>query len=117
MSKQIFRGAAVAGIAAAPVVGALSLASTACSALPPEGPVHLSFGMAGEECRFETEERSMGIEALTAAAGAWRRRGVHLDATLATPYKCLSGAIFALQRAGVKRIGWIAEPPPTKEEE
>jgi hypothetical protein len=26
-------------------------------------------------------------------------------------------AIFALQRAGVKRIGWPAEPPPAKEDE
>jgi biopolymer transport protein ExbD len=31
-----------------------------------------------------------------------------------TPYKCVVGAIFALQRAGVKRIGWIAEPPPAE---
>jgi hypothetical protein len=95
---------------------ALTFASTACSTLPPEPPVHLSFAMSGEECRFETEGRSMSLKALTAAASAWRRRGVHLDATPATPYKCLGGAIFALQRAGVKRIGWIAEPPPAEEE-
>ena len=28
------------------------------------------------------------------------------------PYKCAGGAIIALQQAGFKRVGFIAEPPP-----
>ena len=29
-----------------------------------------------------------------------------------TPYKCIGGAIFAMQMAGFARVGFISEPPP-----
>jgi len=31
------------------------------------------------------------------------------------PYKCVGPAIIEAQRAGIVRIGFIAEPPPTRE--
>jgi hypothetical protein len=69
---------------------ALACASTGCSTRPPGAPVGLSIARVADECRFEAEGRSMSLEALTAAGKAWRRRGVHLDANLDTPYKCLA---------------------------
>jgi len=36
----------------------------------------------------------------------------HIRADIDTPYRCVGGAIFAMQRAGFARIGFISEPPP-----
>jgi len=94
---------------------ALACASAGCSTRPPESRIALSIATVEGECRFVAEGRSMSLEALTAAAAAWRRRGVYIAQTLETPYKCFGGAVFALQRAGVKKIGWPAEPPPAKD--
>jgi hypothetical protein len=62
-------------------------------------------------CRYEAKGRSMSLDELVAAARAWRGRAVRCGGGLEAPYKCLGGAIFALQRAGVGRIGFVSEPP------
>ena len=36
----------------------------------------------------------------------------HIRGDVNTPYRCIGGAIFAMQRAGFARIGFISEPPP-----
>jgi len=36
----------------------------------------------------------------------------HIRGDVNTPYRCIGGAIFAIQRAGFMRIGFISEPPP-----
>ena len=38
---------------------------------------------------------------------------VHIRADINTPYRCVGGAIFTMQRAGYARIGFISEPEPT----
>jgi biopolymer transport protein ExbD len=37
----------------------------------------------------------------------------HIRGDIDTPYRCIGGAIFTMQRAGFARIGFISEPPPT----
>jgi biopolymer transport protein ExbD len=37
---------------------------------------------------------------------------VHIRGDINTPYKCIGGAIFAMQRAGFSRVGFISEPSP-----
>jgi biopolymer transport protein ExbD len=37
---------------------------------------------------------------------------VHIRGDINTPYRCIGGAIFAMQRAGYARIGFISEPTP-----
>ena len=37
---------------------------------------------------------------------------VHIRGDINTPYRCIGGAIFAMQRAGFARIGFISEPTP-----
>ena len=37
---------------------------------------------------------------------------VHIRGDVNTPYRCIGGAIFAMQRAGYARIGFISEPTP-----
>ncbi len=36
----------------------------------------------------------------------------HIRADINTPYKCVGGAIYGMQRAGFVRVGFISEPPP-----
>jgi len=36
----------------------------------------------------------------------------HIRGDINTPYKCIGGAIYTMQRAGFARIGFISEPPP-----
>jgi biopolymer transport protein ExbD len=36
----------------------------------------------------------------------------HIRGDINTPYKCVGGAIFTMQRAGFSRVGFISEPPP-----
>ncbi|HWW64440.1 MAG TPA: biopolymer transporter ExbD [Sphingomonadaceae bacterium] len=35
----------------------------------------------------------------------------HIRGDIRTPYRCIGGAIYTLQRAGFSRIGFISEPP------
>ena len=36
----------------------------------------------------------------------------HIRGDIDTPYRCIGGAVFTMQRAGFARIGFISEPPP-----
>ncbi len=36
----------------------------------------------------------------------------HIRGDVNTPYRCVGGAIFTMQRAGFTRVGFISEPPP-----
>jgi biopolymer transport protein ExbD len=36
----------------------------------------------------------------------------HIRGDVNTPYRCIGGAIFTMQRAGFARIGFISEPEP-----
>lgn len=37
---------------------------------------------------------------------------VHIRGDAGTEYRCIGGPIFAMQRAGYQKIGFISEPPP-----
>ena len=36
---------------------------------------------------------------------------VHIRGDINTPYRCVGGAVFNMQRAGFTRVGFISEPP------
>lgn len=36
----------------------------------------------------------------------------HIRGDVSTPYKCIGGAVFTMQRAGYARVGFISEPAP-----
>jgi len=38
---------------------------------------------------------------------------VHIRGDIDTPYRCMGGAIYTMQRAGYARIGFISEPAPS----
>ena len=37
----------------------------------------------------------------------------HIRGDVDTPYRCIGGAIYTMQRAGFAKVGFISEPPPT----
>jgi biopolymer transport protein ExbD len=37
---------------------------------------------------------------------------VHIRGDVNTPYRCIGGAVFTMQRAGFARVGFISEPNP-----
>ncbi|WP_037500901.1 ExbD/TolR family protein [Sphingomonas jaspsi] len=37
---------------------------------------------------------------------------VHIRGDVNTPYKCIGGAVFTMQRAGFARVGFISQPKP-----
>jgi len=37
---------------------------------------------------------------------------VHIKGDVATPYRCIGGPIYDMQRAGFTKVGFISEPPP-----
>ena len=59
--------------------------------------------------KLETEiERVGGIENLTDE----NMPEAHIRGDINTPYKCIGGAVFTMQRAGFARVGFISEPAP-----
>lgn len=59
----------------------------------------------------QIEMRADGnAERLMQAAKSWPEQNVSVIGTTRTPYKCVGGVVFNLQRAG-KRVGFVAEPP------
>ena len=37
---------------------------------------------------------------------------VHIRGDINTPYRCIGGAVYNMQRAGFTKVGFISEPPP-----
>lgn len=59
--------------------------------------------------KLESEiERVGGVENLTDET----MPEAHIRGDVDTPYKCIGGAVFTMQRAGFSRVGFISEPPP-----
>jgi biopolymer transport protein ExbD len=43
-----------------------------------------------------------------------KNKEIHLTGGMETPYRCVGGLIYMLQRLGYGRIGFISEPPPAR---
>lgn len=89
--------------------------------------VNLSVRADGNECLvYWGMTRVSGQELLDRGVAALRaeidRQGgpgavtelpeVHIRGDVNTPYRCIGGAIFQMQRAGFTRVGFISEPTP-----
>jgi biopolymer transport protein ExbD len=52
-------------------------------------------------------ERQGGVENLTEET----MPEAHIRGDVDTPYKCIGGTVYTMQRAGFARVGFISEPP------
>ncbi|MDQ3144443.1 MAG: biopolymer transporter ExbD [Pseudomonadota bacterium] len=53
-------------------------------------------------------DRAGGVENITEE----NMPEVHIRGDVDTPYKCVGGTVFTMQRAGFARVGFISMPPP-----
>ena len=81
-----------------------------------DGPVNLIVGHEGERCTVTLVGRPLVFDPDGSDFRRWRGRLVTMVGTGDTPYRCVGGLIFALQRAGVERIGFISRPAPHQAE-
>ena len=56
----------------------------------------------------EEIERQGGVQNLTEET----MPEAHIRGDVDTPYKCIGGVVYTMQRAGFSRVGFISEPPP-----
>jgi len=61
-----------------------------------------------------TDELQRRVDAVGGAANITEENmpEAHIRADIDTPYRCVGGAIFTMQRAGYSRIGFISQPEP-----
>ena len=93
----------------------------------PENVVLSIKGGAGGECEVYWGQTRVHSEELLDRAVAKLRREIdrqggptapglelpeaHIRGDVNTPYRCIGGAVFNMQRAGFARVGFISEPP------
>ena len=59
--------------------------------------------------KLEAEiKKAGGVDAITEE----NMPEAHIRGDVNTPYKCVGGAVFTMQRAGFARVGFISEPAP-----
>jgi hypothetical protein len=103
------RGALAAALGA--LAGAVLIAG--CASRPPLNVHVLGTGSAEAPCQAEVDGRRILVAEFPAFARQWRGRTAHMTLEpTTTAFGCFRGAIFALQRSGLKRIGFISEPAP-----
>ncbi len=69
-------------------------------------------GEPGGRCSIHVDGRPIAERDFLAFARRWRGRKAHIRGDPRTPYRCVGGVIFELQRAGFREIGLISEPAP-----
>ena len=86
-----------------------------CAAPATVAPFNIVVRGSATSCSIEVDGRKVTMDELLEIAQPEAKSGrrAHIDSDMAqTPYRCLGGAIYTLQRAGFKDVGFIAEPPP-----
>lgn len=77
-----------------------------------DAAVRVEAYMIGAHCAVRIEGRALTPEDLEREAKQWagsRREVSVIVADQDVPYRCIGGTIFAIQKAGVYRIGFISE--------
>lgn len=89
----------------------LSGPAIGCAAPATFAPFNVVVRGPATSCSIEVEGRKVTTDELFEIAQPEARSGrrAHIDSDMAqTPYRCLGGAIYALQRAGFKDVGRVA---------
>lgn len=66
-------------------------------------------------CFAEIDGRAIPADDLPGVVRRWRGREARLVGDANTPYRCMGGIIYALQRAGFGKIGFLITPPAPDE--
>ncbi len=93
---------------------AATVAMAGCARSPPQAAFRVTVRGPASSCSIEVAGRTVSTDELYTIARleATSAREAHVDSNMGeTPYRCVGGVIFTLQRAGFKKVGFIAEPP------
>ena len=83
----------------------------------PDGTCEVYWGMTRVDSKELLDRSVAKLEAAVEKAGGPENLTeetmpeAHIRGDVNTPYKCIGGAIFTMQRAGFARVGFISEPP------
>lgn len=98
----------------APILAILPLAITGCAERTEPAPFKVLVRGPASSCTTEVEGRTVTTEELLEIArrAASPGRPARIDGNMAeTPYRCIGGTLFTLQRAGFKDVDFIGPPP------
>lgn len=86
---------------------------TACGGGPLPAPIDVSAGPDGNgQCAVTWNGRPLTPDTIVELKRVAGRRPVHIVGNTSVPYRCVGGAIYTMQAAGIDKIGFISEPPP-----
>ena len=91
----------------APLCGLLLAAGCAH---PAAADLQLQFGMADGRCTVTADGRTMTLDSAATEFRHWHGRRIMIRGGSETTFGCLGPLISALERASVRRIGFISEP-------
>jgi biopolymer transport protein ExbD len=83
----------------------------------PDGTCEIYWGMTKVDSKELLDRSVAKLEAAVAAVGGPENLTeetmpeAHIRGDVNTPYRCIGGAIYTMQRAGFARVGFISEPP------
>jgi hypothetical protein len=99
---------------AATAFSTMALAMTACAHSARPAAFDVKVRGPASSCSIEVAGRTVTTDELLTIGRheATKGRRAHIDSNMEeTPYRCLGGVIYTLQRAGFRDVGFIAEPP------
>ena len=100
MAKQLFRLGAIA----------IALVLIGCMGRQHKGPELVVDAFEdGEGCRILVNGETVTAERLLEIASAWPSRRGLVRMKRNTPYRCVGGVVFTLQRAGFLKVGTVVE--------
>lgn len=103
-------------LAAASTVAAFVLATAGCAGGTATTPFEVVIRGTSSSCGIEVDGRQATTDEMVEAAGPNRagRKAVLVSPAGDTPYRCIGGAVYALQQAGFRRVevvpGSLAPP-------
>ena len=88
---------------------------TACGRESLSRPIEISIGSDDNgQCAVTWNGRPLTPDTAAELKRAAHGRPVHLVGGMSIPYRCVGGAIYTMQAAGIGKIGFISEPPPER---
>jgi len=89
----------------------------ACAHEPLQAPFNVLVRGPASECSIEVQGKKLDLDELLVLARSEARPGrrARIDSDMdQTPYRCIGGAIYTLQLAGFKQVGFVSEPAASK---
>jgi hypothetical protein len=87
---------------------AVLLVPSACAHRDAGSPITIAVARGDEGCTIRVNDRQVSSDELSVALRAWPNRRAILQYQMDTPYRCIGGAIFLLQRERYRVVG---DPP------